>query len=176
MMARPGGRGVVLVGLLWRSGAESCPDLLQRRLAAGSAADRSAEYQRFSPRAPVRFGPLQQIWTTGARHRPRKGRCESSGGRGGRPRVPRRALCTRKCSSNRHSRVQNAHLDEEGAGRGPRGPRRPPRPHHHTPARAIMIILTHEPPFPARKAQCIASQSVCGMVPPFSVARIRSAR
>ena len=77
-----------------------------------------------------------------------------------------------KCTS----REQNAHLDEEEAGRGPRGPRRPPRPHHHTPARAIMIILTHEPPFPARKAQCIASQSVCGMVPPFSVARIRSAR
>jgi len=43
-------------------------------------------------------------------------------------------------------------------------------------ARAIMTILTHEPPFPARKAQCIASQSVRGMVPPFSVARIRSAR
>ena len=44
------------------------------------------------------------------------------------------------------------------------------------PARAIMTILTHEPPFPARKAQCIASQSVRGMVPPFSVARISSAR
>ena len=43
-------------------------------------------------------------------------------------------------------------------------------------ARAIMTILTHEPPFPARKAQCIASQSVRGMVPPFSVARISSAR
>ena len=33
-----------------------------------------------------------------------------------RPRAPRRALRTRKCSSNRHSRVQNAHLGEEGAG------------------------------------------------------------
>ena len=43
-------------------------------------------------------------------------------------------------------------------------------------ARAIMTILTHEPPFPARKAQCIASQSVRGMVTPFSVARIRPAR
>ena len=43
-------------------------------------------------------------------------------------------------------------------------------------ARAIMTILTHEPPFPARKAQCIASQSVRGMVPPFSVASVRSAR
>ena len=30
-----------------------------------------------------------------------------------RPRAPRRAFCTRKCSSNRHSRVQNAHLGEE---------------------------------------------------------------
>ena len=81
-------------------------------------------------------------------------------------------LSSAKCTS----REQNAHLDEEEAGRGRRGPRRPPRPHHHTLARAIMTILTHEPPFPARKAQCIASQSVCGMVPPFSVARIRSAR
>ena len=43
-------------------------------------------------------------------------------------------------------------------------------------ARAIMTILTHEPPFPARKTQCIASQSVRGMVPPFSVASVRSAR
>ena len=32
------------------------------------------------------------------------------------PPAPRRALRTRTCSSNRHSRGQNAHLDEEGAG------------------------------------------------------------
>ena len=58
------------------------------------------------------------------------------------------------------------------ADRGDRPARTTTRPS----ARAIMTILTHEPPFPARKAQCIASQSVRGMVPPFSVARIRSAR
>ena len=39
------------------------------------------------------------------------------------PPTPRRALRTQKCSSNRRSRVQNAHLDEEGA-----GPARQPRP------------------------------------------------
>ena len=44
----------------------------------------------------------------------------------GRPPAPKRALRTRKCSSNRHSRVQNAPLDEEGAGRSHRGPRRRP--------------------------------------------------
>ena len=58
------------------------------------------------------------------------------------------------------------------ADRGDRPARTTTRPS----ARAIMTILTHEPPFPARKAQCIASQLVRGMVPPFSVARIRSAR
>ena len=57
---------VVRVGLLWRPGAGACPNLLQRRPEPGSAARRSAEYQRFSPRAPDRSGPLQQIWTTRA--------------------------------------------------------------------------------------------------------------
>ena len=38
--------------------------------------------------------------------------------------LPRRALRTRTCSSNRHSRVRSARLDEEGASRGRRGPRR----------------------------------------------------
>jgi len=65
MMARPGGREVVRVGLLGRSGAGACPNLLQRRPAAGSAASRSAEYQRLSSGVLVGFGPLQQIWTTG---------------------------------------------------------------------------------------------------------------
>ena len=52
------------VGLLRRSGAVACPNLLQRRPATGSAARRSAEYQRFSSGAQARSGPLQQIWTT----------------------------------------------------------------------------------------------------------------
>ena len=87
IMARVGGRGVVRVGLLGRSGAGACPNLLQRRPATGSAARRSAEYQRSSSGAPARSGPLQQIWTNGAATA-REGRRESGGGRGGRPDRP----------------------------------------------------------------------------------------
>ena len=119
-MTGVGGHGVILVGLLGRTGAGACPDLLQRRLAAGSALSRSAEYQRFSPCTPARSGPLQQIWTTCAAavaaEDPPEGRRGPGGGRGGRSLTPRRALRTRKCSSNRCSRVQNAHLGEEVAG------------------------------------------------------------
>ena len=74
-----GGRGVVRVGLPGRSGSGACPNLLQKRPATGSAARRSAEYQRFSSGAPARSGPLQQIWTNGA-----------ATGPGGPPRVGRR--------------------------------------------------------------------------------------
>ena len=120
MVTGVGGHGVILVGLLGRTGAGACPDLLQRRLAAGSAAGRSAEYQRFSPCTPARSGPLQQIWTTCAAavaaEDPPEGRRGPGGGRGGSSLTPRRALRTRKCSSNRCSRVQNAHLGEEVAG------------------------------------------------------------
>ena len=49
-----------------RSGAEACPNLLQRHPGPGSMAGRSAEYQRSSSRFPVRSGPLQQIWTNSA--------------------------------------------------------------------------------------------------------------
>ena len=115
-MTGVGGHGMILVGLLGRTGTGACPDLLQRRLAAGSALSRSAEYQRFSPCTPARSGPLQQIWTTCAAEGPPEGRRGPGCGRGGRSLTPRRALRTRKCSSNRCSRVQNAHLDEEGAG------------------------------------------------------------
>ncbi len=116
MVTGVGGHGVILVGLLGRTGAGACPDLLQRRLAAGSALSRSAEYQRFSPCTPARSGPLQQIWTTCAAEDPPEGRRGPGGGRGGYSLTPRRALRTRKCSSNRCSRVQNAHLGEEVAG------------------------------------------------------------
>ena len=54
------------VGLLWRFGAGACPNLPQRRPAAGLAANRSAEYQRFFSCAPARSGPLWQILTVGA--------------------------------------------------------------------------------------------------------------
>ena len=65
-MARVGGRGVVLVGLLGRFGAGECQNLPQRRSGPGSAARRSAEYQRFFSRAPARSRPLWQIWTNDA--------------------------------------------------------------------------------------------------------------
>ena len=133
------GRAVVRVGFLRRSGSGSCPNLLQRPSGPGSAARRTAEYQRFSSGAPARWGPLQQIWTNGAAAGPGRdapGRTATAAGapigragprecpprspsdRGdgppvasGRPRAPRGALRTRKCSSNRHSRVQNAHFE-----------------------------------------------------------------
>ena len=66
MMVRADGRGVVRVGLLGRLGAGACPNLLQRRPGPGSAAIRTAEYQRFFSGAPARSGPLQQIWTNRA--------------------------------------------------------------------------------------------------------------
>ena len=74
IMARVGGRGMLRVGLLGRSGAGACPNLLQRRPGPGSASRKSAEYQRFSSRAPARSRPLQQIWTTGAARGPPRGR------------------------------------------------------------------------------------------------------
>ena len=87
MMARPGGREVVRVGLLGRSGAGACPNLLQRRPAAGSAASRSAKYQRLSSGVLVGFGPLQQIRTTDAAAGPGRGaasRAEAAAGAPGR--------------------------------------------------------------------------------------------
>ena len=149
-----GGHVMVLVGLLGRPGAGACQNLPQRRPAAVSAANETAEYQRFFSRAPARSGPLWQIWTIRAAAGPRKG-ChglvddpdghpgERTGPTGrdaglpGRPPAPKCALRTRKCSSNRHSREQNAPLDEEGASRSrheprrrPHGPRRPRPPGH----------------------------------------------
>ena len=73
MMVRADGHGVVWVGLLGRLGAGACPNLPQRRPAAGSAADESAEYQRFFSRAPTRSGSLQQIWTNDAASGPSPG-------------------------------------------------------------------------------------------------------
>ena len=59
---------------------------------------------------------LDNLRRRGAAEGPPEGRRGPGGGRGGRPLTPRRALRTRKCSSSRHSRVQNAHLGEEAAG------------------------------------------------------------
>ncbi len=57
---------VVLLGLLGRPGAGTCPHLPQRRPGPGSVVNETAEYQRFFSRVPARSGPLWQIWTTGA--------------------------------------------------------------------------------------------------------------
>ena len=73
------------VGLLGRSGAEACPNLLQRRPATGSAAEESAEYQRFSFGASARSWPLQQIWTACAAAAPWGGGHGSDGDHDGRP-------------------------------------------------------------------------------------------
>ena len=84
-MARVGGRGVVLVGLLGRFGAGECQNLPQRRSGPGSAARRSAEYQRFFSRAPARSRPLWQIWTNDALGLVGEGVRGAGGGPGARP-------------------------------------------------------------------------------------------
>ena len=76
---------VVRVGLLGRPRAGVCPNLLQRRPATGSAARRSAEYQRSSSGVPARSGPLQQIWTTGAAAGSGRGGHGPGGDHDGRP-------------------------------------------------------------------------------------------
>ena len=57
-------------GTLGTGSDGACPNLPQRPSAAGAAAEESAEYQRFSSRAPARSEPLQQIWTTAGRTGP----------------------------------------------------------------------------------------------------------
>ena len=123
------GRGVVLVGLLWRSGAGACPNLPQRRPGPGSAAKKSAEYQRFFSRAPARSGPLWQIWTTRVAANPREGRHGPVGGRdrplegppqaGRRPqRAPRRANRAhrpRRRPPRTTPRLRNVHFALESA-------------------------------------------------------------
>ena len=123
-MARTGGSGVVRMGLLGRSGAGACPNLLQRGSGPGLAARRSAEYQRFAFYTSARSGPLQQIWTNSAAAGSDSDHDERSDRLAGPapPRAPKRALRTRKCSSNRRSRVQNAPLESEmhiSTSRGP---------------------------------------------------------
>jgi len=66
----------------------TCPDLLQRRSGPGSAARKSAEYQRFFSHASARPGSLQQIWTTGAARALAGGGGRLGGGRDERPGDP----------------------------------------------------------------------------------------
>ena len=107
----------------------------RRRHGPGRAAASRAEAAAGAPIG--RAGPRECLpWSpSGPRRRPP-----------GRPRTPRRALRTRKCSSNRHSRVQNAPLGEE-AGRP-----QPPRTATTTPQSTT--TPTSRPPLLARKAQC----------------------
>ena len=146
------GAEAVRMGLLGRSGAGACPDLLQRRSGPGEAANESAEYQRFFSRAPARSGPLQQIWTNGAPADP----CADSG-RGDHPdpRAPRRALRTRAGTFNRTSRGRNAPLESImhiSTSTGPTRSRGRPRPaalaHDRarpctTPGGKALIFVTH---------------------------------
>ena len=65
---------MVRMKFLGRSGAGACPNLPQSRSGPGSAARRSAEYQRLSSGAPAGSGTLwQKIWTTCAAAGPGKG-------------------------------------------------------------------------------------------------------
>ena len=115
------GAEAVRMGLLGRSGAGACPDLLQRRSGPGEAANESAEYQRFFSRAPARSGPLQQIWTNGA------------------PRTPARtaaaAITPTPGRRDAHFALERAlltaHLESEmhiSTSTGPTRPQRPGRP------------------------------------------------
>ena len=163
-MVRVGGYGCgagVAPGVV-RGGA--CPNLLQRRSGPGSAARKSAEYQRSPSRTPAGSGPLQQIWTNGAA----AGFCADGGlgdhlGPGaGQARPGRRDVhfalesavptvvleCkTHISSAKRTSRGRNAPLDEHRIDPPPTisdGP----RPHRPAP------VPVRGPRLPARKAHC----------------------
>ena len=107
-------------------GSAGCQNLPQRPRSGRGAREESLIFRAFLRGRSRPGGPLWQIWTTRAAAGPCEGCRGPAGGRGGRPLTSRRALCTRKCSSNRRSRVQNAPFDEEGTGRGRSGPRRRP--------------------------------------------------
>ena len=122
------GRVVVRVGLLERSGAghvriccKGAPGRDRQGEEARNIND-SSRALRLDRGLCNRFGQPALPWA-GRGGVPRSGR---------RPRrvplTPKRALRTRKCSSNRRSRVRNAPFDEEGVGRARRGPRRRSRP------------------------------------------------
>ena len=102
---------VVLVGLVGLAGAWACPNLPQRRSGPGSAANETAEYQRFSSGVPARSRPLWQIWTTGAAAGP-VGRAvvDQAGApcdRAGPAEVPPRAPPRRPNPRDRHLTLEN---------------------------------------------------------------------
>ena len=108
------------MGLLWRPGAGACPNLPQRRPGPGSAAKKSAEYQRFSSGVPARSGPLWQIWTTGATAGP-VGRASPASARSTTS-TPARAPARRAVADR-----AGAPFDRAGPARAPPEPRPAPR-------------------------------------------------
>ena len=126
MMVRMSGRAVVRVGLLGRTRAGACPNLLQRRSGSGSAARKSAEYQRSPSRTPAGSGPLQQIWTVVS-----GGGCTITGSEEWSMHLSR-AECTSRRAQDRPA----SHY----LGR--------PRPHRPAP------VPVRGPRLPARKAHC----------------------
>ena len=89
-----------------------------------------------------RFGQTAPPWTPGWAAR------VATTAPGRPPLTPRRALRTRTCSFNRHSRVQSARLDEEGASRGRRGPRRRSRSGTSSVTRWERLNERRAPPLP----------------------------
>ena len=109
------------MGLLWRPGVGSCPNLPQRRPGPGSVANETAEYQRFSSGVPARSGPLWQIWTTGAAAGP-VGRASPASARS-MTSTPARTPARRAVADR-----ASAPFDRAGPARAPPGPRRRPNP------------------------------------------------
>ena len=110
-----GGHVMVLVGLLGRPGAGACQNLPQRRPAAVSAANETAEYQRFSSRVPARWGVFVADLDNPRRRGPPEGvpragrrprRAPRRANRAHRPRrrLPRMPPDAETCTS--HSKVQ----------------------------------------------------------------------
>ena len=120
---------VVLLGLLGRPGAGTCPHLPQRRPGPGSVVNETSEYQRFFSRVPARSGPLWQIWTTGAAAGP-VGRASPASARS-MTSTPARTPARRAVADR-----ASAPFDRAGPARAPPGPRRRPNPRDHH--------LTHE--------------------------------
>ena len=146
------------VGLLWRPGAGACPNLPQRRSGPGSAAKKSAEYQRFFSRAPARSGPLWQIWTNCRRRPGGEGGCPPRRGprrrrrrgyrRGGRSRTGRTPRSTAPAPPERRpTRAQAPRPARTGVNHWERGFN--PRPHGPTP---VLMGRGGRAPGPSRPA------------------------
>ena len=140
-----GGHVMVLVGLLGRPGAGACQNLPQRRPAAVSAANETAEYQRFSSRVPARWGAFVADLDNPRRREPPEGapragrrprRAPRRANRAHRPRrrPPRMPPDAETCTSHSKVQLQPSFSSAEctsrrgrGRRRDLRGPRRRPR-------------------------------------------------